>query len=73
MVQLTSENPFLYWTKTRKVKEKKKMLCVVDERDVVQKGKTLNCNKKKTDESNKTYHHCKYNSVIILHIGHYIH
>lgn len=24
---------------------------------------------KKIDESTKAYHHCKYNSVIVLHIG----
>lgn len=27
---------------------------------------------KKIDESDKAYHHFKYNSVIILHMGHYI-
>lgn len=43
MVLRASENPFLYWTKTRKVKEKKKKLYFVDER---KKEKTLNCNKK---------------------------
>lgn len=65
MVLLASENPFLYWNKTRKIKEK--MLCFVDERYAVPKGKTTAT--KKTDESNKAYYHCKRNSVIILPIG----
>lgn len=52
--------------------EKEKMLCFMNKKHIVQKGKPLNCNKREVDESTKAYHHHKYNSVITLHIGHSI-